>query len=81
MAMGKCQIDSDCTAQQNVIESENIGLIFPAEDINSFADQIMKLYNDGSLREEMEKNAIRSFETKYNWENIQKALLKLYESL
>jgi len=81
MAFGKPIIVSDCPAQANVAIDYNVGLVHEADDSNSLAMSILKLYRDKELFKEMQSNAAMLIEDKFNWEKTGSALTELYRDV
>ncbi|MBL3655638.1 glycosyltransferase family 4 protein [Fulvivirga sediminis] len=81
MAMEKALLVSDCPAQENVILSENCGLIHEANNADDMADKIKRLYNDPELRFSLGKNAIEAVFARWNWDITKKELIAMYDSL
>lgn len=81
MACGKPQIVSDCSAQANLINELKCGLVHKADDADDLSKQILKLYNDSNLREQLGNNGRLAVQKKYNWENTNQELLKIYSEL
>lgn len=80
MAFGMPVIVSDCTAQVNVVNNSDCGLVFKAEDTDAFVHSIKKL-EDKELYKRLSENAMESVKSKYNFDVSKKKLIKLYEVL
>ena len=81
MSFGLPVIVSDSTAQKEVIEECNCGLIHKAGNVQEIADCIIKLYQDEKLIQELGVNALKGIQEKYNWESTSRELINLYASL
>lgn len=81
MAFGKAIIVSDCPAQANVAIDYNVGLVHKAADSCDLAQQILKLYRDKDLFNEMQINASIIIDKRFNWENTGSALTELYKDI
>ena len=81
MSMGKPVLVSDCTAQAELVEGEHCGAVYPAENIHAMVSQIMRLYDDESLRKEMGLNGKNAVVQRWNWELTSWPLVSMYESL
>lgn len=81
MSFGLPLVVSDSTAQKEVIEEYNCGLIHRSQDVQEIADCIMKLYKDEKLIKELGENALKGIQEKYNWESTSRELINLYASL
>jgi glycosyltransferase involved in cell wall biosynthesis len=81
MSFGLPVVVSDSTAQKEVIEECNCGLIHKAGNVQEIADCIIKLYKDEKLIKSLGENARKGIQEKYNWENTSKELVNLYANL
>lgn len=81
MSLGKPVVISDCTAQKNIVEETNCGLVHKADDANDLAEKILLLYNDSQLASKFGQNGRKAVLQKYNWEVTSKNLIKLYTEL
>lgn len=81
MSFGLPVIVSDSTAQKEVIEEYNCGLVHKAGNVQEIADCIIKLYQDEKLIKELGENALKGIQEKYNWESTSRELINLYASL
>ncbi len=80
MCCGKPLIVSDCTAQKNVVQETNCGLIHKAGDEKELAEKILQFYKNPELRQKMGANGKKAVMEKYNWEKTSKNLIDLYSS-
>lgn len=78
MSFGLPVVVSDSTAQKEVIEEYNCGLVHKAQDVQGIADCIIKLYQDEKLFNELSENALKAIREKYNWETTSEELVDLY---
>ncbi|MEQ8476660.1 MAG: glycosyltransferase family 4 protein [Fulvivirga sp.] len=81
MAMGKPVVVSDSTTQANVVNSENCGFVFEAENERQLADQIIKLYEDSELSKQLGANGAAAVKERWNWDITSKDLINLYSNL
>jgi len=73
---------SDCAPMKRLIEENNIGNVFKAEDENSFADSVIRIYNNYNEAQEKAKRGFDlSFNGHLNWESQSKSLMELYRNL
>jgi glycosyltransferase involved in cell wall biosynthesis len=79
MLGGKPIIASNCKPQQELIEKHNCGLIF--ENSGEFHDQLIRLLNDKSLREEMGRNGRKAILKEYHTEIVKENLTLLYKTI
>ena len=80
MACGRPVICTEGTYSAEVAKESLCGLAVDF-DINAFRDAIIKLRDDPTLCEKLGRNALNTSITKYNWENEEKKLLKVYKEL
>jgi len=81
MALGKSLIVSNCPSQENIVNEENCGLVFEAENTQDLAAQILKLYNSSEQKSIFEKNAARAVKERYNWGMTSKPLVEFYDKV
>ena len=79
MLGGKPIVASNCKPQQELIEKHNCGLIF--ENSEEFHDQLIRLLNDKSLREEMGRNGRKAILEEYHTEIVKENLTLLYKTI
>lgn len=79
MAFGKPVIVSDCTAQAELVEGGNCGLVFQAGNEFDFRDKCLTLYKDAKSRNEMGKSGKELLEKEFLWEGKIDQLLELYK--
>jgi len=75
---GKPIVASNCGPQQELIETNEIGLIYKTQD--EFVDQIIKLIKSPVLRIKMGENAKKVLFTQFHPDKIDKALINLYKN-
>lgn len=66
--LGKPILASDCPDQKDLIENEGWGLVHEANNSDDFCSQLIKLYKDPNLRQELGNNGAKAVESKYNFE-------------
>lgn len=79
MSFGKPVLVSDCTAQAELVQSENCGLVYPAENVEAMVERIMQFYNDNSLGVKLGANGKDAVENRWTWEKTSEALIKMYQ--
>ncbi len=80
MAYSRPLILSDCTAQAELVRTEDCGLVFTAGDVNDLAAAVMKLYREADVREKLGKNAKDALVNRWLWESTSRELLELYRT-
>ncbi|TXD52048.1 MULTISPECIES: glycosyltransferase family 4 protein [unclassified Polaribacter] len=81
MSLGKPLLVSDAIAQKRLIERTNSGLVHQEKNVDDFINQVLKLYNDASLRNELGENGKKFVRNEFSWEQTSKKLLYLYDNL
>jgi len=81
MSLAKPVLVSNATAQKNIIENANSGLVHGAEDSSSFTEKVLELYQNKSLQLKLGENGERFIEEKFHWERTSKNLIDLYTNL
>lgn len=77
MALGKPVLGSSVGGIRELVEPESTGLIFQAEDINSFCGQAIRLLRDAGLRSTLGSKAREMIAAEKNW----KILAGRYDSV
>ena len=76
--MGKPVVVSDSTAQKEVVQHEDAGLIFTAGNAGELADRLMLLYRDRALSQRLGNNGKIAVAERWNWDITSKGLLDMY---
>ncbi len=80
MSFGKPVLVSNATAQKNLIEKTNSGLVHKDRNSEDFADMVVQLYNSKELRISLGKNGKRFVDEEFHWEKTSKNLIDLYKN-
>ena len=73
---------SDCAPLKRIIKTNAVGFIFKAGNANSFAEEVLKIYeNYSEANLKAEKGFDLAFNGSLNWEHTEKKLLHLYNNL
>jgi glycosyltransferase involved in cell wall biosynthesis len=80
MVCGRPIICTKGTYSGALTEQEKVGLAVEYTE-EALKQAIIKLQDDPELRDRLGRNAIRAAITKYNWQNQEKKLLKLYRDI
>ncbi|MEX1014416.1 MAG: glycosyltransferase, partial [Candidatus Paceibacterota bacterium] len=81
MHAGLPVIASDFPLWREIIEGNNCGLLVNPLNPNEIAEAILWLYNNPDKAREMGRNGQKAVKEKYNWEQEEKKLLQLYETI
>ena len=79
MSLGCPVICSNVEAQQVLLETYNVGLLFKTENSKDLVKQIVKLYSNKGLRKIMSKNCINAIQNHLNNDIISKSLVNYYD--
>jgi glycosyltransferase involved in cell wall biosynthesis len=81
MMVGTPLLVSSSAPLKRYISNTRSGLIFEAGNPKDFANNVLRIYNDLELQNQLGKNGIKaSTEGGLNWETTQKKLINLYNS-
>jgi len=81
MSMGKPLLVSDATAQKNLIQKTETGLVHKSENATDFANKVLALFNDKKLSDLFGENGKRFISEEFCWEITSKNLVALYSKL
>lgn len=81
MSFGKPVLVSNATAQKNLIEKTQSGLVHIEKNAEDFADKVLQLYHNKALANKLGANGKRFVEEEFCWEKVSSNLIKLYEEL
>ncbi|MDG2194136.1 MAG: glycosyltransferase family 4 protein [Polaribacter sp.] len=81
MSFGKPLLVSDATAQKNLVEKIQGGLVHREKDAEDFLQKILRLFKDPELCKELGANGTEFITTKFSWEMTSKNLVHLYDNL
>ncbi len=71
-------IASDCAPIQRIIEANHCGKIYPWNESETFAQQILQLLESEEQLKKMGENGFQAVNEKYLWEKDANRLLKIY---
>jgi glycogen(starch) synthase len=80
MSFGDAVISSRIDGFPSLLREETDGLLFPVGDFHALSIGIRKLLGDASLRMRLATSA-RSFAKRFDWKNVAKETVRLYESI
>lgn len=78
MACGKPVVVPDIDGINEIVKNGINGLLFPAKQSKSMAEDIVKLINDKELRERLGKKAFLTAQKNHNWTVVANAIEKVY---
>jgi glycosyltransferase involved in cell wall biosynthesis len=81
MSFAKPVLVSNATAQKNLIEKTKSGLVHIEKDSRDFAEKIMQLFTDETLRNELGANGNKFIEEEFCWEKASNKLIQTYQEL
>jgi glycosyltransferase involved in cell wall biosynthesis len=80
MSLGIPVLVSNCTAQKNVVENANAGLVHQAENAKDFADKILEFYKLPELAIAMGESGKKFVRTSFNQVITSNELVRLYNN-
>ena len=80
MACKTAIIASDVGGNSELIENNLNGIIIKPDNVDSFVEQIMNLFDNEKLRQLLVDNALKTVE-KYNWNKVGSLYINVYESI
>ena len=81
MSFAKPLLVSDATAQKELIEKVNSGLVHQEKNVADFKNKILELYQSENLRATLGKNGQDFVRNEFSWEQTSKKLVHLYETI
>ena len=81
LASGKAIIASDTPVMREVIKDGYNGILIKPGDVNELANAMLRLYEDGNLRNELARNARKFAEEFLDWDKIAKKTIEIYEEV
>jgi glycosyltransferase involved in cell wall biosynthesis len=81
MAFGLPVIFSNHGPSSEIIKKENCGLLVNFSDVDEVAKSMYTLMTNTTLYQQLSANGKKAVEREYNWENEEKKLLSLYQTL
>ncbi|PIE49122.1 MAG: glycosyl transferase [Flavobacteriales bacterium] len=81
MSLGKPVLVSNATAQKNLIEKVNSGLVHEDRNDKDFAAKVLKLYTNRDFAKELGENGKKFIENEFYWEKTSLKLTNLYNNL
>ena len=81
MSLGKPLLVSNAIAQKRLVERTKSGLVHQEKNVDDFTNQVLKLFKDTSLRNELGENGKKFVINEFSWEQTSKKLLHLYNNL
>jgi len=81
MMCGKPIIVNEGAAAADKVREENCGCVVPFNDYDALKTAVISLKDNPDLRKKMGQNGRIAYDTKYNWNLMEKRLLNLYASL
>ena len=81
MSFAKPILVSNATAQMNLINKVNSGLVHKERNTNDFAQKILELFEDKNLSHTLGANGKAFIENEFCWEKTSQALIELYNNL
>lgn len=81
MSFGKPVLVSNATAQKNLIERTQSGLVHLEKNPTDFAEKVLQLHQNKDLANQLGANGKRFVAEEFCWEKVSGNLIKLYDNL
>ena len=81
LAFGRPLVVSDSTAQRELVERYDCGLVFPERDAAAYARAVVRLATEAATYGRMAANARRAVEEDLHWEKYSRGLTDFYARL
>lgn len=81
MACAKPVIGTNVGGLAEVIDDCQTGLLVEPDDVEQLSEAMVRVLQDESLASQLGKNAWRKVETDFNWVNVARRTVELYESV
>jgi glycosyltransferase involved in cell wall biosynthesis len=81
LSLGKPIIVSDSTAQKNLAEEYQCGLVFRDREVKDFAEKVISLYRDREYYNQLSANAEKAIKENLNWDILSRELITLYSEI
>lgn len=81
MSLGKPLLVSNATAQKNLIEKINAGLVHSEKNVEDFESKVLELYKNEVLRNKLGQNGKNFVRNEFTWDKTSKELINLYNNL
>lgn len=79
MSFGKPILVSNATAQKELVESINSGLVHEQNNEEDFQSKVLELFENKEKSQKLGDNGKEFIENEFSWELTSKALVKLYD--
>lgn len=80
MASGTPVIVSNIAGYNRVIENGRNGLLVDTADAPAYAEGIVKLMKDSSMKRRIIAHGLRDVQTKYSWDTVARKIQRLYDA-
>ena len=81
MAMGKVVLAPNLENIRDLITNEKDGLLFTQDSVDDFTRKIIDLYNDPEKMKYLAQNAVRTTNSRLNWDSIVQIILENYAKI
>ncbi len=81
MSLGKPLLVSNATAQKNLVEKINAGLVHSEKNVEDFESKVLELYKNEMLRNKLGENGENFVRNEFTWDKTSKELINLYNTL
>ncbi len=81
MIMRKPVIVTDAKPLKRIVEETNCGIVIPSGSYEKMAEAVIRLYTNREYARKLGENGRKAVEEKYNWGEMRKRLLDVYNRL
>lgn len=81
MSIGRPLLVSNATAQKDLVNKINSGLVHKEKDVKDFTRKVLQFYNNKELREKLGENGKKFVRDEFTWDKTSKELIALYDRL
>jgi glycosyltransferase involved in cell wall biosynthesis len=81
MMLSKPILVSENTSMADIVIKENCGLVVPSKNVEYIQKAILKLKSNPDLGEKLGKNGRIAYEKSYNWDEMSRRLINIYNNL
>lgn len=81
MLLGKAVLSTNCDPLERIIKATKSGLVYDSNNEKDLANQVLEMYQNKDITQQMGVNGKEAVKEIYNWENTAENLIQLYEEI
>ena len=81
MACGKPIVAANLPVVREILTHEDDALLYKVHKPSRLAERLLRLAEDGELRQRLSENALRKAREQFSWQRAQEGLLRVYDGL